>query len=89
MANIKSAIKRARQNPKRRLHNAGQRSKMRTYIKQVLAAIIEGNHEKAQSAFRLAQAVVDKMANKGIIHKNHAARYKTRLNAKVKQLAQA
>ena len=79
MANSKQAAKRARQNQKRRLHNMAMRSKVRTYIKKVTAAIGEGNQEAAASAFREAQPVIDSMANKGILHKNKAARHKARL----------
>jgi len=87
MANIKSAIKRARQNTKRRMHNASQRSTLRTYIKKVLHAITEGKHDTAMAEFKTAQSVIDKSASKGLIHKNRAARYKRRLNLKIKNLA--
>ena len=87
MANIKSAIKRARQNETRRQRNASARSKMRTYIKKVRTAIEEGNQDEANAAFREMTSVVDKVAAKGIIHKNKAARHKSRLNAQIKALA--
>ncbi len=86
MANIKSAIKRARQNPKRRHHNASIRSMFRTCIKKVLAAIKAGDKSVAQEAFKAAESVIDKVANKGLIHKNKAARHKKRLSAQVKAL---
>ncbi len=88
MANIKSAIKRARQNPKRRLHNASRRSSMRTYIKTVLKAIEAGNVDEAKTSFIKAQSMIDNAASKGLIHKNTAARTKSRLAARVKTLAQ-
>lgn len=86
MANIKSAIKRARQNEKLRQHNASARSMYRTFIKNVRKAVNEGNHEAAQAAYRKAQPVIDKAAGKGLIHKNKAARIKSRLNAHVKAM---
>ena len=87
MANIKSAIKRAKQNIKRRLHNASARSMYRTYIKNVLKAVQAGDKELAQAAFLKAQSVVDKAAGKKLIHKNKASRIKSRLNARVKAMA--
>lgn len=87
MANSPQAKKRARQNDKRRVHNASLRSMVRTYIKKVIAAIEAGNHADAQAAFAAAAPVIDRMADKGIIHKNKAARHKSRLNAQVKALA--
>ena len=86
MANSAQARKRARQAEKRRQHNMGLRSRMRTYVKKVQAAIDEGNKEAAQDAFKAAQPVVDAMVNKGLIHKNKAARHKSRLNAHIKAL---
>lgn len=89
MANIKSAIKRARQNEKRRQHNASARSMYRTYVKNVLKAVEAGNKDDARSAFLKAQSVVDKAAAKNLIHKNKAARIKSRLSARVKAMAAA
>ncbi|BBM00720.1 30S ribosomal protein S20 [Microbulbifer echini] len=87
MANSPQAKKRARQNDKRRMHNASLRSMVRTYIKKVVAAIDAGDAEKAKTAYAEAVPVIDRMADKGIIHKNKAARHKSRLNAQVKALA--
>ena len=87
MANIKSAIKRARQNIKLRQHNASARSMYRTYVKNVIKAVEVGNKEAAEAAFAKAQPVIDKAANKGLIHHNKAARIKSRLSARVKSLA--
>ena len=87
MANIKSAKKRAIQAEKRRQHNASRRSMTRTCIKKVVAAIEAGNKEEAQKAFTTAVPVLDRMATKGLIHKNKAARHKSRLNAQIKALA--
>ena len=87
MANIKSAKKRARQSEKRRRHNAGLRSMVRTYIKKVILAIESGNKETAQKAYLEAVPVIDRMVTKGIIHKNKAARHKSRLSDHIKALA--
>lgn len=87
MANSPQARKRARQSEKRRSHNAGLRSMARTYIKKVNAAIEAGDHAAAQEAFNAAVPVIDRIADKGIIHKNKAARHKSRLNAQIKALA--
>lgn len=87
MANIKSAIKRAKQNTKRRQHNSSRRSMMRTYVKNVVKAVEKGDVELAKTALLKAQKALDKAATKGLIHKNMAARTKSRLNARVKKLA--
>jgi small subunit ribosomal protein S20 len=87
MANSPQAKKRARQGEKRRQHNASLRSVVRTSIKKVIAAIDSGNAEEAKSAYNAAVPVIDRMADKGIIHKNKAARHKSRLSAQVKALA--
>lgn len=87
MANTAQAKKRAKQAEKSRVRNAGQRSNMRTFIKKVLAAVKSGDKEKAQAAFKVAMPVIDSAVTKGLIHKNKAARGKSRLNAKVKALA--
>ncbi|MFT4059695.1 MAG: 30S ribosomal protein S20 [Legionella sp.] len=87
MANIKSAIKRARQNEKLRKHNASARSMFRTYVKNVLKAVESGDKEAANAAYAKAQPVIDKAAGKGLIHKNKAARIKSRLVARVKAMA--
>ncbi len=86
MANSAQARKRAKQNDKRRQHNAAMRSKMRTYIKRVRNAVNAGDKDQAQEAFKAAVPVLDKMAGKGIVHKNAAARYKSRLNASIKAM---
>ncbi len=86
MANSPSSKKRARQQEKRRQHNASLRSMARTYIKKVDAQISSGNYEDAQAAFQTAVPIIDSMVNKGIFPKNKAARTKSRLNAQVKAL---
>lgn len=87
MANSLQARKRARQAENRRRHNASQRSMVRTYIKRVNAAIESGDHGQASEALANAIPVIDSMVTKGILHKNKAARHKSRLNAKVKALS--
>lgn len=89
MANSPQARKRARQAEKRRKHNASLRSMVRTYIKKTVAAIQTGDAEAAQKAYSAAVPVIDRSADKGIIHKNKAARHKSRLNAQIKALATA
>ncbi len=86
MANIKSAQKRAVQSEKRRQHNASRRSMMRTYVKKTLAAIATGDKEAATKAFSDMQPILDRMATKGLVHKNKAARHKSRLLAQIKAL---
>lgn len=87
MANIASAKKRARQAEKARQHNASRRSMMRTYIKKVVRAIETGDKAAAQAAYNDALPIVQRLATKGLIHKNKAARHASRLNAKIKALA--
>jgi len=89
VANSPSAIKRAKQAAKRSNQNAGMRSMVRTYIKNVVKAIEANDLEKAQAAYKAAVPVIDRMADKGIIHKNKAARNKSRLNQRIKAMAQA
>ena len=86
MANIKSAKKRAIQSEKRRQHNASRRSMMRTYVKKVIAAIATGDKAVATAAFATAQPILDRMATKGLIHKNKAARHKSNLAAQIKAM---
>lgn len=86
MANSPQARKRARQAETHRQHNASRRSTMRTYLKNVVKAIDAGDKEKATEAFKRAVPVIDNAANKGLIHKNKAARHKSRLNAHIKAL---
>ena len=86
MANIKSAKTRAIQAEKRRQHNASRRSMTRTSLKKVIAAIEAGDKESAQTAFTAAQPILDRMASRGLIHKNKAARHKSRLAAQIKAL---
>ena len=84
MANIQSAKKRVRQAEKRRQHNMGVRSRMRTFIKRVMKAIDSGDKKAAAETYKEAVPVIDAMANKGIIHRNKAARHKRHLNDRIK-----
>lgn len=86
MANSAQAKKRARQSDKRRRQNASQRSEVRTHIKKIVAAIASKDKAAAVAAYAQSIPVIDKMADKGIIHKNKASRHKSRLNAQIKAL---
>ena len=86
MANSAQARKRAKQSEVRRRHNASFRSMVRTYINKVDAAITGGDHAAATTAYNTAVPVLDRMADRGIIHKNKAARHKSRLNTAIKAL---
>ena len=85
MANIKSQIKRNKQNEKRRVRNRVYRGSARTYVKKARLAMDDGSVEEARQATLQAISALDKAASKGIIHKNNAARRKSRL---VKRLAE-
>lgn len=87
MANIASARKRARQSETRRQHNASLRSELRTAVKSVKKAIEAGDKKAAGEVFRRATGVIDNIADKNIIHKNKAARHKSRLAAAIKAMA--
>ena len=86
MANSVSARKRARQGERNRLRNAAARSRVRTAIKKVQAAVAAGDREAAQSAYQAAVPVIDQSVTKGIMHRNKAARHKSRLNAHIRAL---
>ncbi len=88
MANTKQAKKRIRQAEKHRQHNASMRSMLRTYIKKVVAAIATGDQKVALTSLQEATPVIDRMVNKGIIHKNKAARHKSRLTQHIKKLSE-
>ncbi len=86
MANSAGSKKRARQAIQRRSRTVALRSMVRTYIKKVKAAVATADYEQAQAAFIKAQPYIDKMVTKGVMHKNTAARIKSRLNSKVRAL---
>lgn len=88
MANSPQARKRAQQSEKRRKQNASTRATTRTYVKRVHAAIESGDVEAARAAYAAAVPVLDRAADKGgILHKNKASRYKSRLNAQIKAMS--
>lgn len=87
MANIASAKKRARQAIKRRERNVAQRSMIRSTIKKVVKAVEAKDKAAAETAFNEMVPVLDRYANKGMIHKNKAARHKSRLAGHIKALA--
>ena len=86
MANTVSARKRARQNDKRRAHNASRRSLLRSSIKKVVKAIEAGNKTAAEAAYREAEPIIASMAGHGIVHSNKANRHKSRLTARMRAL---
>jgi len=87
MANIKSAKKRARQTVVRNARNASQRSMLRTAVKKVLKAILANDAAAAAEAYRSAEPILDRYASRGLIHKNKAARHKSRLTARIRAIA--
>lgn len=87
MANIKSAIKRIRQSEKRRVRNAAVRSTVRTSVKGTRAAIESGQADQARATLLRTIQVLDKAVTKGVIHKNTAARKKSRLTRQLNALA--
>ena len=87
MANIASARKRARQAEKRRQHNAALRSELRSAVRNIRKAITAGDKKAARDVFQRSVSVIDSIADKNIIHKNTAARHKSRLAARLKAMA--
>ena len=87
MAHHKDAIKRIKQNEKRRVRNRHYRSRMRNQIKSLREAIAAGDHGAAMEMLRKTQSVIARNVSKGVIHKNQAARRISRLNKAVKALA--
>jgi small subunit ribosomal protein S20 len=79
----KSALKANRQNVKRREHNRQMRSRLRTALKSIRASLDAKDLDGAKSALNATVSLVDKMAGKGIIHRNTAGRYKSRLTARL------
>lgn len=86
MANSLSAAKRARVSERRRQYNRMYRSRAKTLVKKCRAAIMQGDKEAALQAFAIAASALDRAANKGIIHRNKAARQKSRLARSLAQL---
>ena len=86
MPNHKSSEKRVRQSEKRRVINRSHRTKVRTYIKKLRTALESGKSEEIQSVLPEAISVIDKSVQKGVLHKNAAARYKSRLTVQANQI---
>jgi small subunit ribosomal protein S20 len=89
VANIKSAKKRAKQAVVRNLRNNSQRSQLRTAVKKVLKALEANDATAAQEALNIAQPILDRFSARGLIHRNKAARHKSRLTARIKALKAA
>lgn len=87
MANTAQTRKRARQAIKQNAHNSGLRSELRTAIKKVAKAITAGDKSSAQTVYQSSMSTIDRIADKKIIHKNKAARHKSRLSAAIKAMA--
>ena len=87
MANHLSALKRARQTEKRTLTNRTNTSRLRSTLRQLRETIAKGDKAAAEQSYRATVSALDKAIQKGVIHKNTAARYKSRLSARVRALA--
>jgi len=87
LANTAQARKRVRQSEKARTRNAAQKSNFRTSIKKVLKSLSDKNKDQSNENFKEAMSVMDKLVIKGLIHKNKAARQKSRLNKKIQGLS--
>ena len=87
MENSASSKKRARQADIHRTRNVGARSMMRTCIKRVYYAVEAGDKAAAEAAFKIASPVIDRIAGKGLIHANKAARTKSRMNNNIRSMA--
>jgi small subunit ribosomal protein S20 len=88
MAHSLSAKKRIRQSEKARIRNKSYKSRMKTYIKKFISSLSSGDNEASEKAYKEAAIIIDRTASKGIIHKNAAARRKSRLFKKLKNLTQ-
>jgi small subunit ribosomal protein S20 len=89
LANRKSAIKRLRSAERRRLRNRIHRGRARTYVKKAQSLMDRGHLEEAREAVRVASSALDKAAEKGVIHKNNAARRKSRLMQRLNRVERA
>lgn len=87
MANSAQARKRARQALKQRSHNASLRTAFRSAVKKVIKAVEAGDKAAAREVFQASVKVIDRIADKGVFHKNKAARHKSRLSSQVKAMA--
>jgi len=86
VANTKSAEKAARQAQKHRVRNIALRSRMRSALRKVIAAIASGNPESARTSYAQAVPAIDTLVTKKIVHRNKAARHKSRLAARIRQM---
>ena len=86
MANTRSAEKAARQAEKHRARNIALRSRMRTAVRNVTSAVHAGNQEAARASYAVAVPVIDSLVSKQIIHRNKAARHKSRLAARIRAM---
>ena len=86
MANHKSAKTRIKRNNKKNIVNSARKSRVRTFVKKVIAAIVENNKPLAQETFKVAEAEMMRAARKGVFHLNHASRIISRLSKKIKAL---
>ena len=86
MANSAQARKRARQSLKQRAHNASLRTAFRTAVKKVIKAVEAGDKAAAEAVYRESTKVIDRIADKGVFHKNKAARHKSRLSVRIKAM---
>ena len=89
MANHFSALKRARQTEKKTAQNRANKSRLRTALRSLREAIAKGDKEAAQKAYNSTASIVDKGVQKGVLHKNTASRYKSRLSARLKAVSAA
>jgi small subunit ribosomal protein S20 len=87
MANHVSSLKRARQTVVKTAVNRANKSKLRGTLRSLREAIATGNHADATTHYRATASILDKSVQKGVLHKNTASRYKSRLNARVKAVA--
>ena len=87
LANTAQARKRVRQSEKARTRNAAQKSNFRTSIKKILKSLSDKNKDQSNANFKEAMSIMDKLVIKGLIHKNKAARQKSRLNKKIQGLS--
>ena len=87
MANHVSSLKRARQTVVKTAVNRANRSKLRGSLRSLREAILKGDHTAATTQYRATASILDKSVQKGVLHKNTASRYKSRLNARVKAIA--
>ncbi len=87
MANSKSAIKRMKQNEKRRIRNKAVKSRVKHAVKSVRSAVGQSSQELADKELQLAKSIIDKAAKKGVIHKKTASRKISRLSRSVKRIA--